>query len=167
MIDRSQQGKGPLWPKPRPGKWFLGANHIGDYMHRWILETPWFTIRLHHILRSDEDRALHDHPWDFVSLILWGGYTEVTQWYSPKGVDGLSGPRYDYFYRRFGPGNIIRRKASDLHRLELPEGKTAWTLVFTGPTLRSWGFHIPFEGWIPWKAAKALWAGEPIPEEDR
>jgi len=34
-------------------------------------------IYLHHILRSDKDRHLHDHPWDYSSIILKGGYFET------------------------------------------------------------------------------------------
>ena len=29
-------------------------------------------------MRDDEDRALHDHPWHNVSLLLVGQYIEVT-----------------------------------------------------------------------------------------
>lgn len=57
--------------------WFE-RNDIRDYMRRWILHHPWGTIRLHHILRSDDGRDLHCHPWDFVSFMLIGEYTEVT-----------------------------------------------------------------------------------------
>jgi hypothetical protein len=48
------------------------------YLIRWAINTPLLGIKLHHILRSDEDRDLHDHPWSFLSVILWGGYWEHT-----------------------------------------------------------------------------------------
>jgi hypothetical protein len=57
--------------------WGIYASHIGpggSYMRRYIFRTPWFTLRLHHILRSDDDRHLHDHPFDFTSFLLTGGY---------------------------------------------------------------------------------------------
>ena len=41
-----------------------------------LLLTRWGNLYLHVFHRSDEDRELHDHPWGFVSLILWGGYYE-------------------------------------------------------------------------------------------
>jgi hypothetical protein len=63
---------------PNSKRFAFFASHIGDYMHRWIFKHPWGTVRLHHILRSDDDRHLHDHPFNFVSLLLTGGYTEVT-----------------------------------------------------------------------------------------
>lgn len=46
----------------------------GDlYLTRYFIWKPrnkkFGRIYLHHIIRSDHDRALHDHPWGFVSLI--------------------------------------------------------------------------------------------------
>lgn len=50
------------------------------YLLRWYLipRNPIVNVYLHKFLRSDDDRALHDHPWWFVSLILRGQYDEVT-----------------------------------------------------------------------------------------
>lgn len=67
---------------PNSQRWAAYAHHLGDYMHRWILRTPWGTLRLHHILRSDDDRHLHDHPFDFTSFLLTGGYLEITDTFS-------------------------------------------------------------------------------------
>ena len=35
-----------------------------------------FNVFIHKILKSDDDKDLHDHPWDFFHLILSGGYWE-------------------------------------------------------------------------------------------
>ena len=56
--------------------------HLDGYMERWWLveaaaDKTRKAMRLHHVLRSDLDRALHDHPWDNASLLLRGGYWEV------------------------------------------------------------------------------------------
>lgn len=102
-----------------------------SYMRRWVLLTPWFILRLHHILRSDSDRHFHDHPMDFTSFILVGGYTEYTPEQPP---------------RTYYPGDIVRRKAEDLHFLKL-RGETAWTFLVTGPYRRDWGFATE-DGWI-------------------
>lgn len=125
----------------------------GPYLIRWALTTPLFGIKLHHILRSDEDRDLHDHPWSFVSLILWGGYWEhvaVCPGLDPKDdqrdpFNGLPDTNRTW-YR---PGSIVWRPAPSPHRLELPAGRSAWTLVLTGPKNREWGFRTVC-GWIPW-----------------
>ena len=37
------------------------------YVIRWRFETPWGSIRLHHWLAPDDDRAKHDHPWSFTT----------------------------------------------------------------------------------------------------
>lgn len=48
------------------------------YLRRWyVVATPWFSVLLHKICTPDKDRDLHDHPWSFWSLVLWGGYEEV------------------------------------------------------------------------------------------
>jgi hypothetical protein len=89
---------------------------------------------IHHILRSDADRERHCHPWPFVSIIPAGGYFEVT----------ASGREW------IAPGRILRRGATWQHRVELPEGRTAWTLVFTGPKEKSWFFWAG-EKATPWR----------------
>lgn len=129
--------------------WLHSRIHIaGDpYMDRWEIRTPWFAIRLHHILRSDHDRALHDHPWSFVSLILWGGYREVR--YSetkPRGADDATRFPVAKIWRR--PLSIAFRRAEDAHRLELD--RPAWTLVLMGPKRRPWGFYTN-AGWVHWR----------------
>lgn len=54
---------------------------LADYMDRtWITEPApgkSCAARVHHVLRSDHDRALHDHPWHNASIVLSGGYWEV------------------------------------------------------------------------------------------
>jgi hypothetical protein len=93
-------------------------------IRRRLLQTPWFGVYLHHVLLSDDDRVLHDHPWPFVSFILAGGYWEHT----PLGRTW------------YGPTSILCRCPEQLHRIELPDGKTAWTLVVRGRRRRQWGF---------------------------
>ncbi|WP_141564272.1 hypothetical protein [Mycolicibacterium palauense] len=130
----------------------------GAYLRRWhiIPRNKFFNIYLHHFLSSDEDRALHDHPWWFASLVLRGGYWEH---------------REDGWMRWRRPGSFAIRRADTAHRVELDtkiveakvpgvwktwvdgfvrRDKPAWTLIFTGPKIRSWGFHCP-QGWIHWK----------------
>lgn len=106
-----------------------------DYLRRWWLipRNKWFNIYLHEINNSDDDRALHDHPWYNLSVVLQGGYVEVT----PTGR----------CLRR--AGQLIFRKGTALHRLEI--GSTpAITLFITGPKYRSWGFACP-KGWRHWR----------------
>lgn len=83
-----------------------------------------FNLMLHKICLSDPD-DLHDHPWWYATLILKGGYWEITQ----KGK----------FWRR--PGHFRISSPQSLHRIEIPEGSDgSWSLFFRGPKIREWGF---------------------------
>jgi hypothetical protein len=119
--------------------------HLEGYMERfWILRTPWLSARIHRILRSDHDRDLHDHPWDYASVILRGGYFEIT-------ADGE---------RWYGPGSIVFRRADHLHRLVLREGSSTTTLFVHRRKTRDWGFRTA-TGWIDWRTYVAA-RGEEI-----
>lgn len=86
-------------------------------------------VWIHEILRSDPDPYLHDHPWDYTSVILTGAYQEET-------LHGLV---------TFDPGATLRRPAEALHRLHL-NARTV-TLIVAGRQRRRWGFATP-AGWI-------------------
>ena len=105
------------------------------YMHRWwvVPRNRFLNVYLHKVMRSDDDRALHDHPWACLSLILSGEYREVL----PGGVVHRD------------EGSIIPRRAFAAHRLEVYPGRPVWTLFITGRKSREWGFHCP-RGWIHW-----------------
>lgn len=109
------------------------------YMVRYrIIDTPWFGVYLHHILRSDRDRHLHDHPFSFISVMLWGRYGEVR--FAADRWDGAQ-----EIIKRRAP-SICFRSARHAHRLLLI--KPCWTLVFRGPRRRAWGFWTD-DGWKP------------------
>lgn len=113
--------------------YFVLTGVRGDpYMFRYYLlriRALNFKIHLHHIIRSDEDDWLHDHPWNFVSIVLWEGYTEETM----TGV------------RRIRAGQVVRHRQRDAHRLTLR--RPAWTLCFVTGKKKKWGFHLP-AGWM-------------------
>ncbi len=47
------------------------------YLRRWYLfRSKRLGIFIHKFERSDEDRALHDHPWPFIVIPIWRGYIE-------------------------------------------------------------------------------------------
>ncbi len=110
----------------------------GDvYLERWhvIPRNRWFNVYLHRFLRSDDDRALHDHPWVNLSVLLRGAYLE----HRPGG----DAPAL----RRAGA--MVLRGPATAHRIELIEERPVWTLFLTGPKVREWGFHCP-AGWRHW-----------------
>jgi hypothetical protein len=128
----------------RPPDFVIGpAEH--PYLLRWwiIPRNRFFNIYLHKMLRDDDDRALHDHPWLNLSIILRGGYKEIT-----RGKDGGLVAKI----RRAGA--FVLRMPTCAHRLELIRLRGgynySWSLFITGPVVRTWGFHCP-KGWVPWR----------------
>ena len=90
-----------------------------------------FNVFLHRFLKSDPD-DLHDHPWDFRTLILYGGYWEYTE-------NGK-------FWR--GPLTYRYMPASTLHRVELDKKfPYCWTLFIPGKITKDWGFKTN-NGWV-------------------
>ena len=127
---------------------------------RIIFRCRSFGIFLHKLCRSDHDRALHDHPWSFVSLILKNGYKEIAR------LKGVS-KDVDVVLQNV-PGEILWRPANWTHRVIIEDGKPAWTLIFLGPRIRKWGFWVPrFEGfkwcwWAKYDTHKAICEEEQI-----
>ena len=107
-----------------------------DQLHRWFVvpRNSVCCVYLHRFLKSDEDRALHDHPYDNASWILDGEYVE--HFAHDRSVVRTRGER-------------IERVAETAHRVELISGP-ATTLFVTGPRRREWGFYCP-QGWRRWQ----------------
>ncbi len=95
-----------------------------------------WTIYLHHYLRPDPDRGLHDHPWSrAIAIPLAGGYHEAR----------LQG------FQRFGRNILLHRRrpfvpyrlsGSDFHRIQMFIGDAAssWSLFAHRLYCKSWGF---------------------------
>lgn len=129
LEELQEWGRGQM---ARPPDFIIGDNQLRRW---WIVpRNRQCNVYLHETLHSDEDRALHDHPWDNGSFLIEGSYIEVT----PDGE----------FLR--SAGDIVTRAATDAHRLVIPEGGRAVSIFTTGPIIRDWGFHCP-QGWRHWK----------------
>ena len=110
------------------------------YLERYYLflkdrESFPFNIFLHKFLKSDPD-DLHDHPWNYRTIILSGGYWEHTE----------KGRKWK------GPGSYIYAPAEHYHRVELAKDKNGniincWTLFMPGMRQRDWGFKKDGE-WV-------------------
>jgi hypothetical protein len=109
----------------------------GPYLEKWRLSTEedGSARLLHHILRSDGDEELHDHPWDNRTLMVDGGYWEITE----------TGRRW------VAPGEVVIRKAGEFHRIELEPGIQPITIFWHGPKINEWGFLGPDGKKIPAK----------------
>lgn len=128
-------------------------SRVGDgtlYMQRLLIEfgKRRRSLRLHVIHRADNDNCLHDHPWHFKSIVLWGGYEEEI-------------PARDFTPSELAAGfprreiNIVkpfRFRSMPLwykHRIiKLYRGFSV-TLAYAGPLSQEWGFHTK-EGKIFW-----------------
>jgi hypothetical protein len=116
--------------------------------------TPWkwwpFKLRiyLHKFYRPDADRVFHDHPWSFRTLILYGGYDEVSHEPQESLVaqtnNGLENP----------PSGLLipdtlrwlsyrARRPQHAHRITRLHTRTVLTLIFRGERERDWGFWCP------------------------
>lgn len=126
------------------------------YLSRWCLirKNRWMNIYLHHTVRSDDDRALHDHRWWNISLLLDGGYIEIMPAYPeawPHNAELRHVPRK--------VGALVLRRPGAPHRLALErpikgirfvkfnamgehplKEMPSWSLFITGPRVREWGF---------------------------
>lgn len=116
------------------------------YMRRWWLLPRWclhfdpvrgypmpkawmpFSVRLHHIVEPDQDRHLHDHPFNFRSIVLAGGYVEQVD------DDGSS--------RVVRHGDTYRSPAGRWHRIAIVQDGGAWSIFVTGPRVQDWGFRV-------------------------
>lgn len=134
------------------------------YLVRYIvLKSKLCCIYIHRFMRSDSDTP-HDHPWNFFTYVISGGYKEVYYDRSKpdiyeqlKAVGGYMEDHhyYDRSYRNLWtrtvnerlPGSIAYRKATDVHQVvtdkerEMSEINDApFTICLMGPRVREWGF---------------------------
>jgi hypothetical protein len=93
-----------------------------------ILDTPWFGIYLHKWYLPD-NQPFHNHPFNFVSFILRGGYYE-----------GFYGNPRGTIYRRFGHWH--KTSHGTFHKVLVLEETPTWTLIFRGRRLSTWGFKV-------------------------
>lgn len=117
-------------------KTFYGVN--GRYLTVYTLAD--FTIRkrisicLHNFHRGDEDPDCHDHPFEFWSFVLWGGYREFAE-------DGT-------FIVR-SPLSLAYRSSTHRHRVQLM-ARRCWTFIVKRDALREWGFWQNGQ-FVPWR----------------
>lgn len=128
-------------------------------------------LLLHIFYTGDEGHCLHDHPWNFVSYIIAGGYHEITE---------VKGSTYFGMHRKemkwHGAGSITLHKAEHRHQVKLANTivrtikhyehignvpgfsvvkKRCWTLVWRSAKKRDWGFWNKgvFTHFSKWKNA--------------
>jgi hypothetical protein len=141
---------------PRVANWLIRRSqrtpyaHLPGYMRRfWVFngydhETrvkrfprlP--SIRIHHILREDSAKHLHDHPWQARTIILCGEYVETRL---DAELSDFIGADVHVVYRR-NPGDTAALSAGEFHRIDSVSAGGVWTLFITWAAEASWGFLV-------------------------
>jgi len=103
-------------------------NHITGYLHRWTIATfgRW-SVRIHKILSADATPFLHSHPFNYVSIVLAGEYSERVMC-----ADG------SLRVVRRTPGSIVYRDANVYHRID---SATNCTTLFVCRSIGTGGQH--------------------------
>jgi len=141
--------------KLTPYQHIMSADGAEMYMGRWWLFNPysrqthkpalwWFqwSFRIYHIMRPDEDRDLHDHPWNARTIILRGWYTEQRLLdHDDPALCGLNVPASalatEYLDRR--PGDTAELSHGEYHRIDQVSPGGAITLFITSKWGGDWG----------------------------
>lgn len=102
----------------------------GDYLVRLrIIQTPLFGIYLHRFDGPDPRPTLHDHPWNFTSIVLRGGYVE-------RRLDPITMEVNETHRVRW----TNRIKTHDAHAIMRLLRVPTWTLMLVGRRVRTWGY---------------------------
>lgn len=100
------------------------------YLYRWTFLFFGYSLRIHHWIKSDDRRFVHDHSCDLISMVIRGKY------YNCIGENAENVKRY--MVKPFKPKFM---KAHVRHYLDIPRGG-AWTIILCGRPYHKWGFYI-------------------------
>jgi hypothetical protein len=100
------------------------------HFKRWqILSTPFFSIYIHGIYHHDEDRHLHNHPWNIWTMILWGSYWEEI----------IDKKRRSVLLRT--PLSSAYRNSERFHKIKELKSQKVYTLAIVGRRKKEeWGY---------------------------
>jgi len=98
------------------------------HFKRWqLLKTPWFSIYFHGIYKADEDLHLHNHPWNYTSICVWGSFFEASE----------------HSMTLVSPLTISRQKSSRFHKIWKLQSKAVYTLFFVSNRVEGdWGYLV-------------------------
>ena len=115
------------------------------YLERYYIflkDRTWFPFNLflHKFLKGDPDEP-HDHPWNYFTIILKGGYWEWIPQFNNQGekIGELAHWR--------GVGHFRICGARSYHRIEIDPSVETWTLFMPMRKRRDWGF-LTRKGWV-------------------
>lgn len=137
-----------------------------EYMRRWWLfnpydgesgdgrKHPWLpvSVRIHEIVRRDDDDHLHDHPWNAQTLILRGYYIEERENPDYDPSRPIFAENMPTVIREMHAGDTAPIRFGQFHRIVY--GPTAFepavTLFITFGYKGTWGFKVDGHK-IPWR----------------
>lgn len=155
-----------------PYQHIMSADGAEMYMGRWWLFNPYsrethkpalwwcpWSFRIHHIMRHDEDRDLHDHPWNARTVILRGSYTEERL--EPAGIADITKPGpllwveelddlFKVSMKTRNPGDTARLNHGEYHRIDQISPGGVYTLFITSKWRGDWGFLVNGVK-VPWR----------------
>lgn len=100
-----------------------GELHFRRYQ---LLKTPFGCIYLHKIYKADEDAHLHNHPWNYCSIVLKGTMIEET--------------RGQHMIMR--PMSFVFRRHDTYHKIKELLSPYVVTLFFTSKNNKEWGYDV-------------------------
>ncbi len=110
------------------------------HFRRWtVFSCYYFSIYIHQIFKADEDLHLHNHPWNYCSIILYGSYIERNQF-------------YDTIMK---PLSVSIQKAQRFHKIKEMLSKQCISLFITGKKYNEWGYDTE-NGFIDHKTYRQL-----------
>lgn len=147
------------------GRWWLfnaypGSSSDPDTRSAWRKLLP--SVRVHHIMRPDNDRDLHDHPWNARTIILRRWYREERPLAKVSIDDLLRHCRSDVVVAGQARAVLDRTAGytgrllfGEYHRIsEVAEGGV-WTLFITWRKRGTWGFMVDGKK-VPWRTYLGL-----------
>lgn len=129
----------------------------------WPKKWRWFRVFLHHLCLPDDDRAPHNHPSGFTTLILSGSYTEHV--FYPRTKSG----RFEKMVRVAKPGTVFKNPVNHTHFVIVTA--PAWSLVLWPEPVQEWGFWIIDQNglgpdrWVKWDEYLGVTGAETAKED--
>ena len=128
--------------RKKPIKTSLGDDYLIRYYILFKDRAEWLPINIfiHNFKASDPD-DLHNHPWDFATFILKGGYYEHIEEKSKcnENKDEKQSVIVKKYMREPGYFNYVT--ANHKHRVEL-NNQDCWTLFIPFKRKQKWGFYV-------------------------
>lgn len=129
-------------------RWLRWAWITPRYMKRLPLipRNRWLNIFLHRYTGPDwRDEGLHDHPWDSISIRLWGEY--LFEYRPSSAIELREDHAMPWPTRVRVLPRFVHRRAEDAHAIAHGDWPV-WTLFITFRRRRNWGFYTK-DGWRP------------------